>query len=91
MLFNFFNVLILTVLFVRCVWFSNDGCVATCLGKSSWLSLYSVILLFVGMCLSIFPFDVGNKLWVLMRSVPEVSLLIYFNYFHRPLSLVYVH
>ena len=28
------------------------------------------------MCLSIFPFDVWDKLWVLIRSVPEVSLLI---------------
>ena len=31
---------------------------------------------FVGMCLSIFLFDVWDKLWVLIRSVPEVSLLI---------------
>ena len=30
----------------------------------------------VGMCLSIRPFDVWDKLWVLIRSVPEVSLLI---------------
>ena len=30
------------------------------------------------MCLSIFPFDVWEKLWVLIRSVPEVSLLIKF-------------
>ena len=28
------------------------------------------------MCLSIFPSDVWDKLWVLIRSVPEVSLLI---------------
>ena len=41
-----------------------------------WESLSPVILLFVGMCLSIFPFDVWDKLWVLIRLVPEVSLLI---------------
>ena len=37
-----------------------------------------VILLFVGMCLSIFSFDVWDKLWVRIRSVPGVSLLIKF-------------
>ena len=58
------------------VWFSKDGGVATCLGKSCRLGLSTVILLFVGMCLSIFPFDVWDKLWVLIRSVPEVFLLI---------------
>ena len=41
-----------------------------------WEGLSPVILLFVGMCLSIFPFDVWDKLWVLIRSVPEVSSLI---------------
>ena len=50
--------------------------VATCLGKSFKLGLSLVILLFVKMCLSIFSFDVWDKLWVLIRSVPEVSLLI---------------
>ena len=30
----------------------------------------------MGICLSIFPFDVWDKHWVLIRSVPEVSLLI---------------
>ena len=48
----------------------------TCLGKSCSLGLSPVILLFVGMCLSTFPFDVWDKLWVLIRSVPQVSLLI---------------
>ena len=37
-----------------------------------------VILLFVGMCLSIFSFDVWDKLWVRIRSVPGASLLIKF-------------
>ena len=47
-------------------------------GKSCGLGLSSVILLFVGMCLPIFPFDVwdSGKLWVLIRLVPEVSILI---------------
>ena len=31
------------------------------------------------MCLSIFAFDVWDKLWVLTRSVPDVSLLINFR------------
>ena len=35
-----------------------------------------VILLLVKTCLSIFPFDVWDKLWVLYRPVPEVSLRI---------------
>ena len=37
--------------------------------------LSSVILLFVKICLSVFPFGVWDGLWVLIRSVPEVSLL----------------
>ena len=35
------------------------------------------MLLFVKICLSIFPFDVWDKLWVLIRQVPEY--LYYFN------------
>ena len=73
---QFLNVLILTLLCVRFVWCSTDGLVATCLGKSCWLGLSPVILLFVEMCLSIVPFDVWDKLWVLIRSVSEVSSLI---------------
>ena len=53
--------------------FSKFTQVATCLGKSCCLGFSPVILLFVGMCLSIFPFDIWDKLWVLIRSVPEVS------------------
>ena len=34
---------------------------------------------FVKICLSIFPFDVWDKLWILIRPVPVVSLLIYFD------------
>ena len=30
----------------------------------------------VKICLSIFPNDVWDKLWVLIRPVPEVSLLM---------------
>ena len=45
-------------------------------GKSCGLGLSPVILLIVGMCLLIFPFDVWDKLWVMIRPVPEVSLLI---------------
>ena len=56
--------------------FSKGDPVATCLGQSFKLGLSPVIFLFVGMCLSIFPFHVWDKLWVLFRSVPEVSLLI---------------
>lgn len=29
--------------------------------------------------MSIYPFDISDKLWVLVRSVPEVSLQIYFT------------
>ena len=36
----------------------------------------SVTLLFVEICLSIFPFDVWDKIGVLSRPVPEVSLLL---------------
>ena len=77
MLFNYLilNVLILTLLCVRFVCFSKDGWVTTCLGKSYWLGLSPVILLYVGMCLSIFPFDVWDKLWVLIWSVSELSLI----------------
>ena len=39
-------------------------------------SLSSVILLFVKICLSIFSFDVWDRLWVRIRPVPEVPLLI---------------
>ena len=74
---QFLNVLIITLLCVRFVWFSKDGWVATCLGKSCWLGLSPVISLFMGMCLTIFPFDVWDKLWVLIRFVLEVSLLVY--------------
>ena len=35
-----------------------------------------VILLFVKICLSVFPFDVWGGLWVLIWPVPEVSLLL---------------
>ena len=31
------------------------------------------------MCLFIFPFGVWDKLWLLIRSVPEVSLLVLFK------------
>ena len=40
------------------------------------LIISSVILLFVKICLFIFPFDVWDKFWVLIRPVPEVSLFI---------------
>ena len=58
-----------------------------CLVQERWPSchlfgkeqLNRLISLFVGMPLSIFPFDVWDKLWVLIRSVPEESLLIYFT------------
>ena len=46
------------------------------LGKSCRLGLSSVILLFVQICLSIIPFDVWDKLGVLIRPVSEVSLLL---------------
>ena len=39
-------------------------------------SLSSVILLFAKISLSVLPFDVWVRLWVLIRPVPEVSLLI---------------
>ena len=45
-------------------------------GKELLTRLVSCNFIVVGMCLSIFPFDVWDKLWVLIRSVPEVSLLI---------------
>ena len=35
------------------------------------------MLLFVKIGLSIFPFDVWDKVWVLIRPVPEVYLLLY--------------
>ena len=40
------------------------------------LGLSSVILLFVKICSSIFPFDVWDGLWVLIRPISEVSLLL---------------
>ena len=49
---------------------------ATFLGKLCKLGLSPVILLFVQLCLAIFPFDVWDKLWVLIQPVPEVSLLL---------------
>ena len=36
-------------------------------------ALSSVILLFVEICLSVFPFDVWDRLWILIRPVPGVS------------------
>ena len=47
--------------------------------KSCYLVLSPVILLFVKTCLSVFPFDDWDKLWVLIRSFPEVSLHINFH------------
>ena len=46
------------------------------MGKSCLLGLSPIILLSVKICLSIFPFDVWDKLWVLTRPVPEVALVI---------------
>ena len=43
------------------VYFSKVNSVATCLGKSCLLGLLSVILLFVKICLFIFPFDVRTS------------------------------
>ena len=40
------------------------------------LCLSSVILLFVKIYLSVFPFDIWDGLWVLIRPVPEVHLLL---------------
>ena len=40
------------------------------------LCLSSIILLFVKICLSIVPFDVWDKLWVLIRPVPAVSFFL---------------
>ena len=34
------------------------------------------LCLFVKICLIIFPFDVQDKVWVLIRPVPEISLLV---------------
>ena len=45
-------------------------------GKSWLLVLSLVILLLIKICLSIFPFDVRDKLWVLIWPVPEVTLVI---------------
>ena len=41
-----------------------------------WERVANSDLLFVNICLSIFPFDVWDRLWVLIRPVSEVSLLI---------------
>ena len=59
------NVFILTLLCVHFI----------CLGKSCY-SISSVILLFVKTFGSIFPFDVWDKFWGLIRPVPEVSFLL---------------
>ena len=49
-----------------------------------------VIFLFVKICLSIFPFDVWDRLWVLIRPVPEVSFLLQFiNSKYKANSLEY--
>ena len=39
-------------------------------------STSSVIPFFVKICLPILPFNVWDKLWLLIRPVPEVSLLL---------------
>ena len=44
-------------------------------GKELLIGLSSVILLFVKIYLSVFPI-VWDGLWVLIRQVPEVSLLL---------------
>ena len=50
-------------------------------GKSWLLVLSLVILLLVKICLSIFPFDVWDKLLVVIWPVPEVTLLeFYLNF-----------
>ena len=36
----------------------------------------SSVILFAKICLFVLPFDVWVRLWVLIRPVPEVSLLI---------------
>ena len=40
------------------------------------VAISAVILLFVKICLPIFLFDVWDKLWVRIRSVPEVYSII---------------
>ena len=73
---NFFDKIGLVVLFcssISVVMLTPQGspCITTrCNG------LLPVILLFVKIGLSIFSFDVWDKLWVLIRPVPEVALLI---------------
>ena len=44
------------------------------MGNSFYVSNQKIFTLFK--FLLIFPFDVWDKLWVLIRPVPEVSLLI---------------
>ena len=45
-------------------------------GREKAASLASVILLFVKVCLSIFPRYASDKLLILFRAVPEVSFLL---------------
>ena len=49
------------------------------MGKRCLLGLSSLIVLFFNICLSMFPFHVWDKLWVLIRPMPEVSLVILFS------------
>ena len=41
-------------------------------GKELQTRLITCNLLFFGMSVSIFPFDVGDRVWDLIQSVPEV-------------------
>ena len=60
-----------------CPFFFNSVKVMSCrvIGRAAnWLIICN--FLFVKIRLSIFPFEVWDKLSVLIRSVPEVSLLL---------------
>ena len=78
---NLLNVLIITLLCVQIYLVQLRKLSCHLFGKELLARLVNYNFLFV--CydmLSIFPFDVWDKLWVLILSVPEVSLLIQFIY-----------
>ena len=48
-------------------------------GKEVLTRLITFNCIIFNICLSMFPFHVWDKLWVLIRPIPEVSLVISFS------------
>ena len=79
---QFLNVFILTLLCVQFFLFSKSNWVATCLGNCCLFGLSSLILLFVKICLSVFPVMFGMALGSDSASSRSI-FLIQFVYLHK--------